>query len=180
MNKLPIVIVVLMLIAVFLVVFSDNQKNIDNGQQISCTMDAKLCPDGSYVGRSGPQCQFATCPSATSTPATTTQNPPVSTETESVIAAINQTILQKGIHILPLELVEDSRCPADVQCIQAGTVRVRVQLESGGKNQTLELSLGKPVTFGGTSVTLVAVNPEKNSKTTISQSQYRFRFSVTR
>jgi len=27
-----------------------------------CTMEAKLCPDGSYVSRSGPQCQFAACP----------------------------------------------------------------------------------------------------------------------
>jgi hypothetical protein len=28
-----------------------------------CTMEALLCPDGSSVGRSGPQCQFAACPS---------------------------------------------------------------------------------------------------------------------
>jgi hypothetical protein len=25
-------------------------------------MEAKLCPDGSYVGRSGPNCDFAACP----------------------------------------------------------------------------------------------------------------------
>lgn len=28
-----------------------------------CTMDAKLCSDGSYVSRSGPNCEFAACPS---------------------------------------------------------------------------------------------------------------------
>ncbi len=27
-----------------------------------CTMDAKMCPDGSYVGRTGPNCEFARCP----------------------------------------------------------------------------------------------------------------------
>lgn len=27
-----------------------------------CTMEAKLCPDGSSVGRTGPHCEFATCP----------------------------------------------------------------------------------------------------------------------
>lgn len=27
-----------------------------------CTMEAKLCPDGSSVGRSGPKCEFAPCP----------------------------------------------------------------------------------------------------------------------
>jgi hypothetical protein len=26
-----------------------------------CTMDAKQCPDGSFVGRSGPNCEFV-CP----------------------------------------------------------------------------------------------------------------------
>jgi hypothetical protein len=28
---------------------------------IVCTMDAMMCPDGSYVGRSGPDCKFV-CP----------------------------------------------------------------------------------------------------------------------
>ncbi|HTK60236.1 MAG TPA: hypothetical protein VL283_03470 [Candidatus Baltobacteraceae bacterium] len=27
-----------------------------------CTMEAKQCPDGSYVGRQGPKCEFAPCP----------------------------------------------------------------------------------------------------------------------
>ncbi len=34
----------------------------------ACTMEAKICPDGSAVGRSGPNCEFAACPVA---------NPPV-------------------------------------------------------------------------------------------------------
>lgn len=32
------------------------------GGQVACTMEAKLCPDGSYVGRSGPLCEFSPCP----------------------------------------------------------------------------------------------------------------------
>lgn len=28
----------------------------------ACTMDAKICPDGSAVGRSGPNCEFEKCP----------------------------------------------------------------------------------------------------------------------
>jgi hypothetical protein len=35
-------------------------------EPVFCTMEAKLCPDGSYVGRSGPKCEFASCPSADS------------------------------------------------------------------------------------------------------------------
>lgn len=29
---------------------------------VACTADAKLCPDGSAVGRIGPDCEFARCP----------------------------------------------------------------------------------------------------------------------
>jgi hypothetical protein len=31
-------------------------------KQIACTMEAKICPDGTSVGRSGPKCEFAPCP----------------------------------------------------------------------------------------------------------------------
>jgi hypothetical protein len=31
----------------------------------ACTAEAKICPDGSSVGRSGPNCEFAPCPGAT-------------------------------------------------------------------------------------------------------------------
>lgn len=31
-------------------------------EQKVCTMDAKVCPDGSSVGRTGPNCEFAPCP----------------------------------------------------------------------------------------------------------------------
>ncbi len=34
----------------------------DEGETVFCTQDAKLCPDGSYVGRSGPNCEFSPCP----------------------------------------------------------------------------------------------------------------------
>lgn len=32
---------------------------------VACTMEAKLCPDGSYVGRTGAKCEFAPCPGFT-------------------------------------------------------------------------------------------------------------------
>ncbi len=38
---------------------------------VACTMEAKQCPDGSYVGRVGPNCEFAACPSPTPAPVPT-------------------------------------------------------------------------------------------------------------
>lgn len=32
----------------------------------ACTMEAKQCPDGSYVGRTGPNCEFTECPESDS------------------------------------------------------------------------------------------------------------------
>lgn len=29
---------------------------------VACTQEAKICPDGSSVGRTGPNCEFAVCP----------------------------------------------------------------------------------------------------------------------
>ncbi len=31
-------------------------------EPVFCTADAMQCPDGTYVGRQGPKCEFATCP----------------------------------------------------------------------------------------------------------------------
>ncbi len=40
----------------------DNNGDDKNGGGVYCTEDAKMCPDGSYVGRQGPRCEFAPCP----------------------------------------------------------------------------------------------------------------------
>jgi len=34
----------------------------NDNEPVACTMDAKICPDGSAVGRIGPNCEFAACP----------------------------------------------------------------------------------------------------------------------
>lgn len=35
---------------------------------IACTMEAQLCPDGSTVGRTGPNCEFTACPALSPKP----------------------------------------------------------------------------------------------------------------
>lgn len=34
-------------------------------EPVACTLEAKICPDGSAVGRTGPDCAFAACPGET-------------------------------------------------------------------------------------------------------------------
>lgn len=43
----------------------------DESALVACTQEARQCPDGSYVGRTGPRCEFAACPEVPSSdPAT--------------------------------------------------------------------------------------------------------------
>ena len=67
MNKrgiAPIVIVIaLFVIVAAVLVFLDRPGGTPS--PIACTQEAKLCPDGSYVGRTGPNCEFAPCPEPT-------------------------------------------------------------------------------------------------------------------
>ncbi|HEX7724788.1 MAG TPA: hypothetical protein VF438_03590 [Candidatus Paceibacterota bacterium] len=48
---------------------------------VVCTMEAKMCPDGSYVGRTGPKCEFSACPGTSSSSSTTKPKPAPSTST---------------------------------------------------------------------------------------------------
>jgi hypothetical protein len=43
--------------------------------EIGCTLDAKQCPDGSYVGRTGPNCEFSECPGIPTPPPKPGDNP---------------------------------------------------------------------------------------------------------
>ncbi|MDD5433145.1 MAG: hypothetical protein PHE77_00580 [Candidatus Pacebacteria bacterium] len=56
-------IIILISIAVFLIaaVLVDF-KFFTQPKQVVCTEEAMLCPDGSYVSRVGPNCEFADCP----------------------------------------------------------------------------------------------------------------------
>ncbi len=43
--------------------FASNYFSEKKNEQVFCTLEAKLCPDGTMVGRTGPNCEFAECPS---------------------------------------------------------------------------------------------------------------------
>ena len=41
---------------------SGSQQGTGASNGVACTEEAKICPDGSAVGRTGPNCSFAECP----------------------------------------------------------------------------------------------------------------------
>ncbi len=80
----------------------------------------------------------------------------------------------------PLAIVEDSRCPAGVTCIQAGTVRVSLKVNAGGKESIQTIGLGKSIAVGGDTILLTKVAPERQKDAELSPSDYALAFSVTR
>jgi hypothetical protein len=75
----------------------------------------------------------------------------------------------------------DSRCPVDVQCIQAGSVNVNVTFDSGS-GQTITTTTNNPssppLKFDGWQITITRVSPPKYSKTEIKQNDYDITFHL--
>lgn len=141
-----------------------------NAPPVACTMEARACPDGSYVGRQGPNCEFSPCPGPSQNPA---PKPPGK---QSGDIKIGQSITLGGLTIKPVQVAEDSRCPTDVTCVWAGQVRLTVLI--AGIDEPATLTLGESYEVLGKNVTLVAVTPAPNSKVTIKTGDYRFNFMV--
>ena len=59
----PVIILVGILIAALTVGGGYYFFKVKTPTQKACTLEAKICPDGTGVGRSGPNCEFASCPS---------------------------------------------------------------------------------------------------------------------
>lgn len=91
---------------------------------------------------------------------------------------IGERTVIKGVYITPSKVVYDSRCPKDVQCIQAGSVDLGVLLENGTSSQNVIITLGKEFTFAGKILTLTEVYPSKIAGKTIKESEYRFLITV--
>ncbi len=160
---------VLAIIGIGVIVFFDDISLWYNGvaaQQVFCTQDAKLCPDGSYVGRVAPSCAFASCPSTTS---------PQENQLET---RINQGASALGVTVIPLSVLEDSRCAVEVTCIQAGTVRVRATLVGSMGESAQTFTLRIPIITESESVELIEVLPAPHSGTNLSGSYYLFIFKV--
>jgi hypothetical protein len=67
MKKILAIILIIVVVLIGITVVDHISKNgmFSDSKQKVCTMEAQICPDGSSVGRSGPNCEFAACPVAT-------------------------------------------------------------------------------------------------------------------
>jgi hypothetical protein len=80
------------------------------------------------------------------------------------------------------EVLQDSRCPVDLTCVQAGSATLRFSLiESNGALNTLLLETGRPGEAShGLTFRLVEVEPAPRSTRPIDPRDYKARVEVTR
>ena len=75
-------------------------------------------------------------------------------------AALGEPTLVGRLVVTPAQVIEDSRCPADVQCIWAGRLVLRARIAGTGWSETRDLVLGEPQAVGDGRITLVSAQPQ--------------------
>ena len=75
-------------------------------------------------------------------------------------AGLGGTVRLGDVAVRPLAVLEDSRCPQDVDCVHAGRLRLRVAISPGPAAAELALDEAYRLPNGGT-VTLVVAAPER-------------------
>ncbi len=110
----------------------------------------------------------------------TSQEVPTQGQSIRVEARLGQGVQALGETITVLRVLEDSRCPLDVQCIQAGTVRAAGTVLGGMGLGQLTFELGTTNTSEVNAFTLVEVRPDARAGESIAEPDYVFVFDVVR
>ena len=76
---------------------------------------------------------------------------------------LGQTAFVGGPKVRADHIVEDSRCPADVQCVWAGRLIVAATVIGGGWTRQVELTLGVPIDIADGKLTLVKAVPARQT-----------------
>ena len=111
-----------------------------------------------------------------------TPNIPTEPSELTMIAKINKPATGIGVTLAPIEVVEDSRCPTDenIQCIQAGTVRVRTKVTNMNGERILVFTIGTPIASKTETIELLEVLPDARAEVPIVINEYRFIFKITK
>jgi hypothetical protein len=107
----------------------------------------------------------------------TTSGGPHSRSSVSVTAAFGQPVRINRMVLRPIAIVQDSRCPANANCVWAGTLIVDFEAQGGTR---LRLEQSKPLPVAGGRLTLVGAQPQPIAGQAITPQQYRFQLRFER
>ena len=87
------------------------------------------------------------------------------------------------ISIRFVELVEDSRCPADAQCVWAGNAKIKIRVTMNGRSHDLSLDTNgqhQAATAEGYSIKLLSLTPAPRSNIRIDRNGYVATFEAVK
>jgi len=91
---------------------------------------------------------------------------------------LGQMAAVNGPRVRADRVIEDSRCPADVLCIQAGRLIVQVTVFGGGWSKQFDLQPGVPVHVADGNLTLIEATPlPRTTRPRTRMRSYRFTFN---
>ena len=91
---------------------------------------------------------------------------------------VGDTFSAGEVIVRVVEIIEDSRCPSDVQCVTAGQIRVQLGVRVGNETATLDLSSLKEEVFDGYVFRLLSVEPQPISGVKINRSDYKLEIEI--
>lgn len=102
----------------------------------------------------------------------------LSDPTKSEIS-VGETKYINGVKITLNEVVQDNRCPKDVQCIEAGAITVNVTLKSDTDTETKNMASDEaPMPFDSFLISIEDINPPLLSTETPDPMGYKITFKV--
>ena len=82
-----------------------------------------------------------------------------------------------------VELVEDSRCPADAQCVWAGNAKIKIRVTMNGRSHDLSLDTNgqhQAATAEGYTIKLLSLTPAPRSNIRIDRNGYVATFEAVK
>ncbi len=103
---------------------------------------------------------------------------------QQVSVRINQqkTIAGTNLTVRFVSLVEDSRCPTNVNCVSAGNAKIKIEVgRRNGASRIFELNTNlKPqiISYAGFEIKLINLNPKPATNIRIDRNGYTATFTV--
>lgn len=92
---------------------------------------------------------------------------------------LGETIRIGDVAIRPLEVLEDSRCPEDVNCVHAGFFRVRVEIRTDREQRTEVMDLRQGIALeDARRLALTGVAPGRRAQPPPDLRPYRLTFTL--
>jgi len=115
-KKIIFTLISIIILLIGILIYTYTQNANQSPTFTACTLEGKVCPDGSVVGRAGPNCEFAECPPS----AETIEDDPDEVPTHQNTESVDNNQFRSTLEISEKNNYEEIVCPDDVKICPGG------------------------------------------------------------